>query len=45
MMPTRTSRALTEWTRPSAFQLQSDYIDDALDLDLRDTHHFGHPHK
>ena len=39
MIPSRTSRAITEWTTPSAF-LHPGYVDDELDFDLRDTHFF-----
>ena len=40
MMPSRSSRALTEWTRPSAYQLHPGYLDDSLDFALFDTHFY-----
>lgn len=40
MIPSRTSRALTEWTTPSAFHLHPGYIDDEPDFQLCDTHFY-----
>lgn len=40
MIPSRTSRALTQWTTPSAFSLHPSYIDDEPDLELGETHFY-----
>lgn len=40
MIPSRTSRALTEWTTPSAFNLHPGNIDDEPDLQLCETHFY-----
>lgn len=41
MIPSRTSRSLTEWTTPSAFQLHRRYVDDdEQDFDLGDAHFY-----
>ena len=41
MIPSRTSQALTEWTRPSAFQHHPGYIDDEfVYLNVKETHFY-----
>ena len=40
MIPSRRSRDISEWTTPSAFQLDPHFTDDAPDFQLRDTHYY-----
>ena len=40
MIPSQRSRDISEWTTPSAFQLDPHFTDDAPDFQLRDTHYY-----